>query len=303
MSEEPNWDFYRTMLAVLQYGSLSAAARELGLTQPTIGRHIDALEERIGSKLFVRSSNGLLPTDAALQLRPYAETLAATSAAHLRAASGHRQRVAGTVRISASEIIGVEVLPPILAPLMDTYPELRIELSASDTIEDLLSREADVAVRMAEPTQDALIVRRIGDIPLGMHAHSRYLERTGMPQTLADLASHRLIGFDRQTAYIRTMMKRFPMPEGLDFAFKADKPLAQLSAIRAGLGIGICQIGIAARDPDLVHLLPEAFEIPLGTWVVMHEGIKTASRYRVVFDALVAGLASYVREKPRNRAG
>jgi DNA-binding transcriptional LysR family regulator len=301
MDKEPNWDFFRTMLAVLQHGSLSAAARELGLTQPTIGRHIDALEERIGSKLFVRSSNGLLATDAALELRPYAEALAATSAALLRVASGHRQRVAGTVRISASEIIGVEVLPPILAHLMDAYPELRIELSASDTIEDLLSREADVAVRMAEPTQDALIVRRIGDIPLGMHAHRRYLERAGVPQTLADLADHRVIGFDRQTAYIRTMMKRFPMPEGIDFAFKADQPLAQLSAIRAGLGIGICQRGIAARDPDLVHLLP-TFEIPLATWVVMHEGIKTASRYRVVFDALVAGLIGYVRENPRNRA-
>ncbi|KQV64476.1 LysR family transcriptional regulator [Rhizobium sp. Root1220] len=299
MSKEPNWDFYRTLLAVLQHGSLSAAARDLGLTQPTVGRHIDALEQMMGARLFVRSANGLLPSDTALELKPYAETLAATSAALLRTASGHRDRVAGTVRISASEVIGVEVLPDILAPLMEAHPELNIELSASDVIEDLLNREADIAVRMAEPTQDALIVRRIGEIPLGFHAHRRYLEQRGMPQSIAELANHRLIGFDRQTAYIRAMLKRFPVPESLSFAFKADNTLAQFSAIRAGLGIGICQTGLAAKDADLLPVLPQAFEIPLGTWVVMNEGIKTSPRYRVTFDALVDGLTNYIKTTTR----
>jgi DNA-binding transcriptional LysR family regulator len=301
MIMEPSWDFYRTFLAVIDHGSLSAAARELGLTQPTVGRHIDALEQTIGSQLFIRSQSGLLPTEAALELRPYAETLASTSAALLRTASGHRQRVAGTVRISASEVIGVEVLPAILAPLMEAHPELDIELSASDAIEDLLNREADIAVRMSEPAQDALIVQRIGDIPLGFHAHRRYLEHRGTPQALADLAGHRLIGFDRQTGYVRAMLKRFPMIEGIAFGFKADSTLAQLAAVRQGLGIGICQTGLAVSDPDLVHLLPELFRIPLGTWVVMHESIRTAPRYRVTFDALVAGLQDYIRGNARSR--
>lgn len=301
MTTEPSWDFYRTLLAVLHHGSLSAAARELGLTQPTIGRHIDALEEIVGTQLFVRSQSGLMPTEAALELRPYAETLASTSAALLRTASGHRDRIAGPVRISASEVIGVEVLPAILAPLMEAHPELDIELSASDAIEDLLNREADIAVRMSEPPQDALIVQRIGDIPLGFHAHRRYLERRGTPQALADLAGHRLIGFDRQTGYVRAMLKRFPMVEGIEFGFKADSTLAQLAAVRQGLGIGICQTGLAVSDPDLVHLLPELFRIPLGTWVVMHESIRTAPRYRVTFDALVAGLQDYIRGNARSR--
>lgn len=303
MNREPDWHVYRTLLTVLEQGSLSAAARELGLTQPTVGRHIDALEDAIGSQLFVRSPNGLLPTDAALELKPYAETLAATSAALLRTASGHRERVAGTVRISASEVIGVEVLPPILAPLMAAHRDLNIELSASDAIEDLLNREADIAVRMAEPAQDQLLGRRIGEIPLGFHAHRRYIEQHGMPEEIADLAGHRLVGFDRQTAYIRTMMARFPLPDGLAFAFKSDNPLAQISAIRAGLGIGICQTGLAARDPDLLPVLPELFRIPLDTWVVMHAGIKTARRYRVTFDALVDGLMNYVSGTARKRPG
>jgi DNA-binding transcriptional LysR family regulator len=293
---EPSWDFYRTLLAVLNHGSLSAAARELGLTQPTVGRHIDALEEMTGAQLFVRSQSGLLPTDAAMELKPYAETLAATSAALLRTASGQRDRVAGTVRISASEVIGVEVLPPILAPLMEAYPELNIELSASDAIEDLSNREADIAVRMAEPTQGALIVRRIGDIPLAFYAHRRYLDRQGTPKTVAELRDHHLIGFDRQTSYVRTMTRRFPILEGIEFAFKADNTLAQLAAIRAGLGIGICQTALAARNPDLLPVLRETFTIPLGTWVVMHESIRTSPRNRMTYDALVDGLIKYVRE-------
>ncbi|MBX4919077.1 LysR family transcriptional regulator [Rhizobium bangladeshense] len=295
MSIEPSWDFYRSFLTVIQQGSLSAAARELGLTQPTIGRHVDALEKAIGAELFIRSPSGLLPTDAAQALKPYAETLAATTAALLRTASGERERVAGTVRVSASEVIAVEVLPKILGSLQDAYPELQIELSASDVIEDLVNREADIAVRMAEPQQGALIVRRIGDIPIGFHAHRCYLERHGNPQTIADLANHRLIGFDRQTAYVRMVMKRYPVPADIKFSYRTDSNLAQLCAIRAGVGIGLCQIGLARENPDLVHILSDAFSIPLGTWVVMHESLKTSPRCRATFDALVRGLQAYHR--------
>ncbi|ANM05306.1 LysR family transcriptional regulator protein [Rhizobium phaseoli] len=299
MDSEPSWDFYRSFLTVLQHGSLSAAARELELTQPTIGRHVDALERAIGAELFTRSPSGLLPTDAALALKPYAETLAATAAALLRTASSQRERVAGTIRISASEVIAVEVLPAILGPLQDAHPELQIELSASDAIEDLVNREADIAVRMAEPQQDALVVRRIGDIPLGFHAHRRYLERYGIPQSVADLANHRLIGFDRQTAYVRLVMKRYPVPDGIKFAYRTDSNLAQLAAIRAGVGIGLCQIGLARENPDLVHLLADAFNIPLGTWVAMHESLKSSPRCRVTFDTLVNGLQDYYRHSTR----
>jgi DNA-binding transcriptional LysR family regulator len=292
---EPSWDFYRSLLAVLEHGSLSAAARELGLTQPTIGRHIEALELALQRQLFSRSPQGLLPTETALALRPFAEMLASTSAALLRAAAADRDAVTGTVRISASEVIGIEVLPPILARLQDTYPELTIELSTTDQIEDILHREADIAIRMAEPAQDALMVRRIGNIPLGLYAHRRYIERHGLPESMDELASHRMIGYDRPSAYIRTMAKRFSMFEPARLVFKADSNLAQLAAIRAGLGLGICQVGLAAFNPDLVRVLPDEFELPLGTWVAMHEDMKSSLRCRVTFDALVEGLLGYVR--------
>ncbi|MDK4711766.1 LysR family transcriptional regulator [Rhizobium sp. CNPSo 4039] len=292
---EPSWDFYRTFLAVLEHGSLSAAARELGLTQPTVGRHIDALEQSVGAELFTRSQQGLLPTDTALVLKPYAETLASTTAALLRAASGSKDKVSGTVRISASEVIGAEVLPPILAKLQASYPDLIVELSASDTVEDLLQREADIAVRMVAPAQEALLARHIGIISLGLFAHRSYIERYGKPETLEELRRHKLIGFDRQTAYIRMMLKRYPMLEGVSFSFRSDHSIALHNALRAGIGIGFYQIPFASRDPNLMQILPE-IEVEIDTWIVMHENLKTSPRCRVTFDALVTGLLDYIKE-------
>ncbi|AXV15850.1 LysR family transcriptional regulator [Neorhizobium sp. SOG26] len=296
-----DWDIYRSFLAVLNLGSLSAAARELGLTQPTVGRHVDALEKAVGYQLFTRSQQGLLPTEPALAMKPYAETMAATAAAMQRVASGETDAVHGTVRISASEVIGVEVLPVILGRLQDAYPDLEVEVSLSDSLEDLLKREADIAVRMTTPSQDALLVRRIGNIPLGLFAHRRYLERHGTPAKPQDLTDHRFIGYDRRTAFVRQALEEirksaptFPI-EGIRWKHRADSNLAQLAAIRAGVGIGICQVAIARRDPDLVQLFRQEFDLPLPTWVAMHENLKTARRWRVTFDALVEGLTEYVR--------
>ena len=155
-SIEPSWELYRSFLAVLREGSLSGAARALELTQPTIGRHIDALERSLRASLFTRAQNGLSPTDAALELQPYAESMEASSRALLRAVASSRDEIRGTVRITASEIIGAEVLPPILADLQRDHPQLVVELVLSNRTEDLLRREADIAVRMVRPQQQAL---------------------------------------------------------------------------------------------------------------------------------------------------
>lgn len=293
-STGPSWDLYRTFLAVLREGSLSGAARSLGLTQPTVGRHIEALEQAIGLPLFTRSQRGLAATEAALELRPHAEALASTAASLLRAASGQGGAVRGTVRVSASEVVGVEVLPPLLADLRERYPELVIELALSNAVEDLLRREADIAIRMVEPSQEALVVKRLGTISIGLHAHRRYLERRGTPKRLEDLAAHTVIGFDRETPEIRSMQKRMPKLDVSRFALRTDSHLAQLAAIRAGFGIGLCQVALARRDRDLVRVLPAAFELKLGTWLAMHEDLRSTPRCRAVFDALAVGLKGHV---------
>ena len=292
MNKEPSWDLYRTFLAVIREGSLSGAARVLGLAQPSVSRHIDTLEEALGTRLFLRTQRGLAPTDAALELQPYAESLALTSAALLRAASGNGgDGITGTVRVSASEVVGVEHLPPILTKLRQRHPGLEVELVLSNTVDDLLRREADVAVRMIEPQQQALVARRCGSIALGFHARADYLARRGTPRTVEDLSGHDLIGFDRETPAIRAYLSRLNLPARPDFALRADSDLAQLAFIRAGFGIGMCQVPLGARDPSLVRVLPDAVSLDLGLWVVMHEDLKTSPRCRAVFDALAEGLS------------
>lgn len=289
---EPSWDLYRTFDAVLRTGSLSGAARSLGLTQPSVARHIDALEQAIGRDLFVRSQRGLTPTAAAIELRPYAALLASTTAALLRTADGGAGAVAGTVRISASEVVSAEHLPAMLGRLRQRHPALTFELSASNSVDDLLQRQADIAVRMVQPTQQSLIARKVASIPIGLHAHADYLARRGTPSTLADLADHDLIGFDTETPAIRAVAERFPELNRAAFALRVDSDVAQLAALRAGFGIGICQVPVAARDSHIVRVLPDGFAIDLAVWIVMHEDLGNSPRCRAVFDALVAEFGS-----------
>jgi DNA-binding transcriptional LysR family regulator len=293
-TKAPDWNLYRSFLAVLEEGSLSGAARALALTQPTLTRHIEALEQAVGFELFIRSRQGLAPTESALELKPYAQSLAATTAAAMRVASGQGRSVKGTVRITASEIMGAEVLPPILASLRERYPELEIELVLSNAVDNLLRRDADIAVRTAESTQAALVVKRLGTVTVGLFAHQRYLARAGLPRDFKDLQKHTLIGFDRETSEIRSMRKRAPGFEHVRFALRSDSDIGQLMAIRAGFGIGNCQVAIARRDPDLKRVLAGAFALNLGLWVVMHENLRSTPRCRAVFDGLVAGLKPHV---------
>ena len=289
----PNWDLYRSFLAVLKNGSLSAAARELGLAQPTLGRHIDALEQAVGYALFIRSQHGYLPTEQALHLQPYCEALAANASALLRAASSAGDQARGTVRITASEVIGCEVLPTILTRLHADYPELHIELALSNQTQDLLKREADIAVRMVRPAQEALVAKRIGNIELGLHAHRDYLARRGTPASLDALRQHAVIGYDHENAFIRALKGKLGGLTRDVFALRSDSDLAQLAAIRSGFGIGICQVAIARREPQLVRVLPREFSLQLDTWLAMHEDLRESKRCAVVFAALAAGLASY----------
>jgi DNA-binding transcriptional LysR family regulator len=292
MTNEPGWDLYRSFLAVMRDGSLSAAARALGMTQPSLGRHMRQLETDLGVVLFARSPLGLTPTENAHELVPHAQAMAAASAALRRAASASNHEIRGVVRLTCSEVVGAEVLPPMLATFRRQHPGIVIELSLSNQSEDLLRKDADIAVRMLRPAQTALVARRIGGIPLGLHAHRSYLKTYGRPQTVADLQQHALIGFDRETPALRALRSRLPFSRE-DFALRTDNDLAQLAAIRAGFGIGICQCPIARRDRQLVHLLPDAFALELDTWLVMHEDLRTSRRVRLLYDHLVRALGAY----------
>jgi DNA-binding transcriptional LysR family regulator len=294
VESDPAWDLCRSFLAVLRLGSLSAAGRSLGITQPTVGRHIALLQESLGGRvLFTRSQTGLLPTDAAHELRPHAEDMAAAAAAFVRAGSANREEAAGVVRIAAADVMGVEVLPPILSEFRLQFPKTVIELSLSNEIADLLRRDADIAVRMVRPQQKALLAKRVGKVSLGFYAHRHYLERHGYPEQLEDLRRHSVIGFDRAPPFTN-LLKAVPVPITRDlFAFRCDNDLAMLAALRSGFGVGICQAGIAQRDPELLPLFAKQFKVEMEIWIVMHNDLKRSSRMRLMFDHLASRLAEF----------
>ena len=295
MQSEPGWELFRTFLEVARDGSLSGAARKLALTQPTVGRHIDALEAALGLSLFSRSPQGLTATPAALELVGHAETMAAASAALRRTASSGAHTDRGTVRIAASEMIGCEVLPPMLASFRESHPGIVLELALSNRNEDLLRRDADVAVRMARPRQKSLVARRVGKTAIGLYAHRNYLEAHGAPETLADFGKHCVIGFDRDDWSLQSLG---PLPQEVTrghFGFRCDSDLAQFAALRAGVGIGGCQHNIARRFKELVPVLDKAIRFELEVWIAMHEDMKSTARVRMLFDHLAAGLAAFVR--------
>lgn len=222
-----------------------------------------------------------------------------TAAALERTAASADEAVAGVVRITASEVVGIEVLPAIVAGLCAEHPALKIELALSNRVQDLLHREADIAVRMTRPQQEQLVARRIGDIELGLYASHDYVARYGVPGSIDELNAHALIGFDHTTPFIRAATRVFGNLTRERFTLRADSDVAQLALVRAGAGIGICQQPLAQRD-GLVRVLAERFSMRLDTWVTMHADLRQNIPCRVAFDALAAGLAAYIGERAEN---
>lgn len=292
-----DWESQRAFLAVLREGSLSGAARTLNVAQPTVRRRLEALEQSVGAALFTRSPTGLLPTHAARMLGQYAEAMATAADAFTRAASADVGAASGTVRITASDVIGAEVLPAMLAGLRRTHPGLVLELHLSNRAENLLSQEADIAVRMVRPQQAAVVAKRVGVVRVGMFADRTYLDEHGTPSTIEDLPRFALIGPDREMRDLHALQEAGLGLRREMFAVRTDSHLAQLGAIRAGLGIGICQVALARRGAGLIPVLPGLFAAGLETWIAMHEDLRRVERVRVTFDHLVRALSGYVADQ------
>ncbi|MBX9464311.1 MAG: LysR family transcriptional regulator [Aquamicrobium sp.] len=286
MSDMVGWDDQRIFLAVLEEGSLSAAARRLGLSHPTVRSRIETLEQQLGTVLFTRSVNGLTPTETAEALREPARAMAMASEFFVRQASASGGEASGTVRISVPDFMGVEVIPAMLARLRETHPAIRIELSLSNLPADLLAQEVDLAVRTVAPKQDALVARKVAAIPLGFFASPSYVERRGRPTSLAELAEHDVIGPDRNRSDL-AMVERLGGLARDRLVLRTDSHPAHVAAARAGVGIAVAQVPVGKRDPNLVRILPDLDVMVLETWIVTHENLARVPRVRAVFDSLV----------------
>lgn len=294
-----SWDLVHVFLIVMRRGSLSAAARHLGLSQPTVRRQIERLEAELGTPLFSRSLTGLIPTDVGTALLAQAEAAEAAMGAFQRGASDPAKADEGTVRITCSDVFGVEILPPILSVLMAQHPKLEIELVLSNRTEDLLKREADIAVRLTPPLQAALIAKKVAPIEIGLFATKPFLQNNPAPKSYQDLiTSGRFIGDDHRDIIAKGFaVSKLQPPEKL--VLRTDSDLAQLAAVRSGIGIGVCQVGIA-KSTGLVRVLPN-IDLHLDCWVVMHEDLRTVRRIRLVFDHLARHLSKSTPFPPRLR--
>lgn len=285
-----NWQLIPSFLAAHQHGSLLGAARTLGISQPTVGRHVSMLEAQLGAPLFERTGRGLIATPAAMRLAQAARAMEVGAQTLMRNAQQSQTSLSGTVRISASQPMGCWVLPNLLLKLRAEQPSIQIELVVSNAISDLLRREADIAIRLVRPTQPSLVARRIGHVQVVVCAHRAYLKRKGVPQEPSDLLDHELIGEDRATE-IRRGFAAMGLQVGAEqFALRTDDLIAYWAAVRAGLGIGFVAAYLLRGDPQVVAVLPNLPLPALPVWLVVHREIRSSRRIRAVVDFLAREL-------------
>lgn len=292
---QTDWSLLQSFLAVAETGSLSGAARRLGRSQPTLGRHIRTLEENLEADLFERHARGLKLTEAGSDLLPLAQRMRETMHAMALTVAGQSRQMQGTVRITASVFASHHVLPPILARIREAEPAIQLDLLPSDTTENLLFRQADIAVRMYRPTQLDIVARHVGDLTLGVFAARRYLERAGYPQSPEELLRHDLIGYDSNDQILRTMQQMGWPVTRKDFAVRCDNQATYWELVRAGCGIGFSQTGIARADPDVRELELGIAIPPLPVWLAAHQAMRDTPRLRRVWDLLNDGLTRACR--------
>ena len=291
MNNNFDWTLVRSFLAALDEGSLLGAARALNSSQPTIGRHIAELESQLGVVLFERGGRGLKPLAMALQLADTARAMQACALQLQRSVTSQDDALKGTVRITASQPVACVLLPPLLSRMKQQLPGIQIELVSSNEVSNLLRREADIAVRMVQPDQTSLVVKRIGKIAISTYAHRDYLKRAGTPREPPELLTHALIGSDKNEDILRGFAAMGYPVKREHFSFRSDDLLAQWHAVRSGLGIGFIADYVARTDADVVAVLPSLRIPALPVWLAVHREIRTSKRIRAVYDFLGEAVA------------
>ena len=285
-----DWNQVRAFLATVEEGSLSAAARALGSTQPTLGRQVTALEEKLGVVLFERVGRSLALTPSGLGLLDHVRAMGEAASRISLAASGQSQIIEGQVRITASDVYSAFVLPRVISRLRDVAPMIEIDVVADNDIKDLQHREADIAVRHVRPEEPELIAQLVNEESARFYAASAYITRRGRPKTIDDLAKHDFVGFgdtDRMLEHL--------VPLGLNltrqnFKLSSENGVVAWQFVREGLGVSIMADAVAQDCPDIELLLPEFPPVKFPVWLTTHRELHTSRRIRLVFDVLAETL-------------
>ncbi|MEQ8823165.1 MAG: LysR family transcriptional regulator [Filomicrobium sp.] len=286
-----DWNRARAFLVTAEEGSLSAAARALGMSQPTLGRQVSALEEELGVVLFERMGRALKLTPSGLELVEHVRAMGNAATQVSLVASGQSQSVEGRVCITASEVTSAYVLPDVVARIRREHPGITVEILASNAISDLRRREADIAIRNAAPTDPSLIAKRLKDETASLYAAPHFLKSIGGIATPEDARKANFIGFDGNEEFLLGLQRR-----GLDvapdnFAILTASHLVHWELVKKGLGIGVMPTRIGDAEPSVTRAMPwfDAFEFPI--WLVVHRELRTSRRVRLVFDILAEALS------------
>jgi DNA-binding transcriptional LysR family regulator len=294
-----DWNQVRAFLATLEEGTLSAAARELGLTQPTLGRQVTALEVHLAVTLFERSGRQLIPTPAAIELAEHVRAMGEAATRLSLAASGQSKSVEGIVKITATEMYSVAVLPGFVAGLRDTFPGIVIDIVATNSLSDLRQREADIAIRNAEPTDPDLIARRVRMDSGGLFATSDYINRHGPFNQLEDLRHAHLIGIGQGTQFLEGLQQRGAPVAEVNIVARSENHLVHWELGKSGLGLALNGWKAGLMTPGMVPVLQDELSFEFPVWLVAPQELKTSRRVRVVYDAL----AEHLRRKSRTEEG
>jgi DNA-binding transcriptional LysR family regulator len=290
-----DWALVRSFLAVLDAGSVSAAAKRSGARQPTLSRHVGELEAQLGAPLFERTGRGVVPTGAALAIVDAARRMEDAALALGRGLASARSLTRGVVRVTTSQVAATWLMPAVLARLQREHSEIEIELVASNELTNLLRREADIAVRMVRPVQQSLIARKLGEIEIVAAAHQRYLAEAPPLRVPEDLAAHRLIGFDRDDAIIRGAARMGLVLSRGDFALRTDDQVAYGRLVAAGAGIGFVARYNLRDWPGVVAVLPTLAVGALPCWLAVHREIRSNPLVRTVYDFLASEIPPLLR--------
>ena len=286
-----DWNRARAFLVTAEEGSLSAAARALGMAQPTLGRQVDALEKELGVILFERVGRGLTLTPGGLELLDHVRAMGEAASRMSLTSAGQSQSVEGKVVIAASEIYAAFLLPPILAKLRKVQPGIEIEIVVSTKASDLLRREADIAIRNFRPSEPDLVARKIRDVPARLYAAPAYLESLNNPQLPYDLRKADFISIDRSGMFLKGLNAMgFNLTER-NFPIVTENYLVMWELVKHGLGIGILDGSIGDAEPKVTRVLPDLAPLMFPIWLVAHRELNTSRRIRLVFDLLAKELA------------
>ena len=286
-----DWNRARAFLVTAEEGSLSAAARALGMAQPTLGRQVDALEEELGVVLFERVGRGLTLTPSGLELLDHVRAMGEAANRMSLSAAGQSQSIEGKVVIAASDVYAAFLLPPILAKLRQAQPGIEVEIVVSTKASDLLRREADIAIRNFRPSEPDLVARKIRDVPARLYATPAYLDSLNNPQLPYDLRQADFISIDGSGMFLKGLNAMgFHLTER-NFPILTENYLVMWELVKHGLGIGILDGLIGDAEPKVTRVLPDLAPLMFPIWLVAHRELNTSRRIRLVFDLLAKELA------------